>query len=41
VRHLPLLRDVDTAEDARLVAAEAPHTRFASTLSALVGTGAR
>ncbi|WP_327327211.1 DUF2064 domain-containing protein [Streptomyces sp. NBC_01210] len=41
VRDLPLLRDVDTAEDARLVAAEAPHTRFAATLAALAGTGAR
>jgi glycosyltransferase A (GT-A) superfamily protein (DUF2064 family) len=41
VRELPVLRDVDTAEDARLVAAEAPHTRFASTLAALTRTGAR
>ncbi|MFI9586240.1 DUF2064 domain-containing protein [Streptomyces sp. NPDC052236] len=41
VRELPVLRDVDTAEDARLVAAEAPLTRFASTLAALARTGAR
>ncbi|MFI7337734.1 DUF2064 domain-containing protein [Streptomyces sp. NPDC050085] len=30
VRDLPHLRDVDTAHDARLVAAEAPHSRFAA-----------
>ncbi|NUK62452.1 DUF2064 domain-containing protein [Streptomyces lunaelactis] len=41
VRDMPLLRDVDTADDARLVAAEAPHTRFAATFAALAGTGAR
>ncbi|MFJ8310407.1 MULTISPECIES: DUF2064 domain-containing protein [unclassified Streptomyces] len=32
VRELALLRDVDTARDARLVAAEAPHGRFARSL---------
>jgi len=32
---LPPLRDVDTIEDARAVAAEAPHTRFASALAAM------
>ena len=41
VRELPLLRDVDTAADARLVAAEAPSTRFAVALAALAGTGVR
>jgi uncharacterized protein len=41
VRELPVLRDVDTAADARLVAAEAPGTRFAAALAALAGTGAR
>ncbi|WP_455351722.1 TIGR04282 family arsenosugar biosynthesis glycosyltransferase [Streptomyces sp. SYSU K217416] len=35
VRDLRVLRDVDTAADARLVAAEAPHGRFAATLAAL------
>jgi glycosyltransferase A (GT-A) superfamily protein (DUF2064 family) len=33
VRDLPTLRDVDTAQDAALVAAEAPHTRFARCLA--------
>jgi len=32
---LPPLRDVDTIEDARAVAAEAPDTRFAATLAAM------
>ncbi|CAM5634529.1 glycosyl transferase [Streptomyces avidinii] len=32
---LPLLRDVDTAQDAHLVAAEAPEGRFAAELAAL------
>jgi glycosyltransferase A (GT-A) superfamily protein (DUF2064 family) len=41
LRDLPLLRDVDTPEDARLVAAGAPHTRFAATLAALTRAGAR
>ncbi|MFJ8147666.1 DUF2064 domain-containing protein [Streptomyces sp. NPDC096094] len=34
VRDLPCLRDVDTAADARAVAACAPHTRFAARLAA-------
>ncbi|GAA1376436.1 TIGR04282 family arsenosugar biosynthesis glycosyltransferase [Streptomyces beijiangensis] len=34
VRDLPPLRDVDTDADARLVAAEFPHTRFAAALGA-------
>ena len=33
VRQLPPLRDVDTADDARAVAALAPHTRFAAALA--------
>ncbi|WP_369148572.1 DUF2064 domain-containing protein [Streptomyces sp. R44] len=37
---LPVLRDVDTAEDARLVAAETPGTRFAALHSALTTTAA-
>ncbi|TQK50833.1 hypothetical protein FBY35_1189 [Streptomyces sp. SLBN-118] len=41
VRQLPVLRDVDTADDARLVAAQAPHGRFAAAMTALAGTGAR
>ncbi|MFC4607168.1 DUF2064 domain-containing protein [Streptomyces maoxianensis] len=41
VRELPVLRDVDTAADARLVAAEAPGTRFAAAVAALAGAGAR
>ncbi|WP_328462175.1 TIGR04282 family arsenosugar biosynthesis glycosyltransferase [Streptomyces sp. NBC_00448] len=39
VRDLPVLRDVDTAADAREVAALAPGTRFARTLAALAATG--
>lgn len=35
---LPVLRDVDTAEDARLVAARAPGSRFAALHSALTAT---
>ncbi|MFG2503678.1 DUF2064 domain-containing protein [Streptomyces sp. NPDC048441] len=35
VRDLPVLRDVDTADDARHVAAEAPDSRFATALGAL------
>lgn len=35
VRDLPLLRDVDTAQDAHAVAAAAPRTRFATTLTTL------
>lgn len=35
VGELPVLRDVDTAEDARLVAAAAPGSRFATTLAEL------
>ena len=41
VRDLPVLRDVDTAADARAVAADAPGTRFARALAALPPTGAR
>ncbi|MFJ8076909.1 DUF2064 domain-containing protein [Streptomyces sp. NPDC096176] len=41
VRGLPLLRDVDTPDDARAVAAAAPHTRFADALAATTGAGAR
>ncbi|MCP3820033.1 DUF2064 domain-containing protein [Streptomyces sp. A3M-1-3] len=41
VRDLRVLRDVDTAADARLVAAEAPHSRFAATLAALERAGGR
>jgi glycosyltransferase A (GT-A) superfamily protein (DUF2064 family) len=41
VRNLPLVRDVDTARDAALVAAEAPDSRFAAALSRLVGAGVR
>ncbi|MFG1808112.1 DUF2064 domain-containing protein [Streptomyces sp. NPDC049040] len=41
VRDLPTLRDVDTAADARLVAAEAPGTRFAAALARLTPAGAR
>ncbi|MGW8766814.1 TIGR04282 family arsenosugar biosynthesis glycosyltransferase [Streptomyces sp. NPDC055815] len=37
---LPVLRDVDTAEDARLVAARTPGTRFAALHSALTATAA-
>ncbi|WP_407697837.1 DUF2064 domain-containing protein [Streptomyces kaniharaensis] len=32
VHHLPSLTDVDTVHDARTVAAEAPHSRFAARL---------
>ncbi|MGW6396169.1 TIGR04282 family arsenosugar biosynthesis glycosyltransferase [Streptomyces sp. NPDC055103] len=35
---LPVLRDVDTAEDAREVAAEAPESRFAAVHAALTST---
>jgi len=41
VRLLPPLRDVDTAADARAVAATAPGTRFARTLRALEAAGTR
>jgi glycosyltransferase A (GT-A) superfamily protein (DUF2064 family) len=41
VRDLPRLRDVDTPEDARLVAADAPGSRFAAALSQLAGVGPR
>ncbi|WP_329454477.1 TIGR04282 family arsenosugar biosynthesis glycosyltransferase [Streptomyces sp. NBC_01497] len=41
VRDLPELRDVDTAHDARLVAADAPGSRFAAVLRELAGVGAR
>ncbi|MET9365837.1 TIGR04282 family arsenosugar biosynthesis glycosyltransferase [Streptomyces sp. NPDC006632] len=41
VRELARLRDVDTAQDARLVAAEAPHGRFARSLSVEPLVGAR
>ncbi|MFF8841323.1 DUF2064 domain-containing protein [Streptomyces sp. NPDC015127] len=41
VRELPPLRDVDTPDDARAVAALAPWSRFAAVLSALAGAGAR
>ncbi|MEV7726436.1 DUF2064 domain-containing protein [Streptomyces sp. NPDC101733] len=40
VGRLPALRDVDTAEDARVVAAEAPASRFAARLASLP-TGVR
>lgn len=39
VRDLPALRDIDTAADARAVAAEAPHTRFAAALTLLTQAG--
>ncbi|MFI1014764.1 DUF2064 domain-containing protein [Streptomyces sp. NPDC020965] len=39
VRDLRVVRDVDTAEDAIAVAAEAPHTRFAKALAGLPLTG--
>ncbi|KIF77760.1 glycosyltransferase [Streptomyces sp. 150FB] len=41
VRNLPLVRDVDTARDAGLVAAEAPDSRFAAALSRLAWAGVR
>ena len=37
VQALPVLRDVDTVADAVAVAAAAPHTRFARTLTAMLG----
>ncbi|MFJ2650113.1 DUF2064 domain-containing protein [Streptomyces sp. NPDC087420] len=37
VRDLPVLRDVDTAQDAELVAAEAPASRFAAVLGRFTG----
>lgn len=40
VRELPRLRDVDTAADARAVAALAPDTAFAARLAALTHSGA-
>jgi glycosyltransferase A (GT-A) superfamily protein (DUF2064 family) len=40
VEDLPLLRDVDTAADARLVAAQAPRGRFAASVSRLLGPAA-
>lgn len=39
VRDLPVLRDVDTAADARAVAADAPQTRFAAALALLTESG--
>ncbi|MGW0825088.1 TIGR04282 family arsenosugar biosynthesis glycosyltransferase [Streptomyces sp. NPDC002845] len=41
VRDLPRLRDVDTAYDADLVAADAPHTRFAAELTRLTSAVGR
>ncbi|MFD8199507.1 DUF2064 domain-containing protein [Streptomyces sp. NPDC059701] len=41
VRDLPPLRDVDTAADARAVAALAPHGRFAARLAACPAVAAR
>ncbi|WAZ24823.1 glycosyltransferase [Streptomyces cinnabarinus] len=41
VRDLPVLRDVDTAEDARAVAKEAPEGRFAGLLERLTAVGPR
>ncbi|WP_427165647.1 TIGR04282 family arsenosugar biosynthesis glycosyltransferase [Streptomyces sp. C1-1] len=38
VRDLPELRDVDTADDARLVASAAPHGRFAAAHTRLTAT---
>jgi glycosyltransferase A (GT-A) superfamily protein (DUF2064 family) len=38
VRDLPRLRDVDTADDARLVASAAPHGRFAAAHTRLTAT---
>ncbi|RDG36619.1 TIGR04282 family arsenosugar biosynthesis glycosyltransferase [Streptomyces corynorhini] len=40
VRNLPVLRDVDTAHDARVVAAEAPGSRFAAALARLTPVAA-
>ncbi|MFJ7417236.1 DUF2064 domain-containing protein [Streptomyces uncialis] len=39
VRELATLRDVDTAEDALAVAAQAPHTRFAGLLARMAPAG--
>jgi glycosyltransferase A (GT-A) superfamily protein (DUF2064 family) len=36
VHHLPVLTDVDTVDDARQVAAEAPESRFAARLISLM-----
>ncbi|TGA88312.1 DUF2064 domain-containing protein, partial [Streptomyces sp. MZ04] len=41
VRDLPVLRDVDTADDAALVAADAPDSRFAAALARLTPAGRR
>ncbi|MEV0977783.1 DUF2064 domain-containing protein [Streptomyces sp. NPDC049915] len=41
VRDMPRLRDVDTADDAAAVAAQAPHGRFAAQLARLTGSRAR
>jgi uncharacterized protein len=41
VRELPRLRDVDTADDARAVAALAPHGRFAAQLAGCAPVGPR
>ncbi|MFE3324418.1 DUF2064 domain-containing protein [Streptomyces sp. NPDC059176] len=41
VHHLPVLRDVDTPEDARLVADAAPGSRFAAAVARLTRAGAR
>ncbi|MFB7511175.1 TIGR04282 family arsenosugar biosynthesis glycosyltransferase [Streptomyces broussonetiae] len=41
VRDLPRLRDVDTADDARAVAALAPHGRFAARLARCAPVGQR
>ncbi|MFE9681310.1 DUF2064 domain-containing protein [Streptomyces sp. NPDC006285] len=41
VRDLPLLRDVDTADDAEAVAALAPHSLFAAELARLRAVGTR
>ncbi|MFE7773547.1 DUF2064 domain-containing protein [Streptomyces sp. NPDC057445] len=41
VRDLPVLRDVDTPADARLVADGAPHSRFAAEVTRLAREGAR
>ncbi len=41
VRDLPVLRDVDTPDDARRVAAETPGSRFAAAVARLAGAGTR
>lgn len=41
VRDLPHLRDVDTPDDVRQVAAETPGSRFAAAVARLAGAGAR